>query len=179
MPDIGMAEWSPLIALFYTPHFALGLGLEVIVFTCVVGMCEVTSAGEGIRWAVFGAIAAILAGGANVILPLFNIKAFPFATLGVSMLTIFVGAAILRYNLFLFKPMVEHVLEKKSTSPKIYELESSKSYVIQEVKEVQGYKIFKDQTTHSISGLCVTKYPPYKISARQINHIVFDFISNL
>lgn len=61
MPDIGMAEWSPLIALFYTPHFALGLGLEVIVFTCVVGMCEVTSAGEGIRWAVFGAIAAILA----------------------------------------------------------------------------------------------------------------------
>jgi hypothetical protein len=61
MPDIGMAEWSPLIALFYSPHFALGLGLEVIVFTCVLGMCEVTSAREGMRWAVFGAIAALLA----------------------------------------------------------------------------------------------------------------------
>jgi hypothetical protein len=56
-----MAEWSPILALFNTPHFALGIGLEAIAFACVARMTSVTTAKEGVGWALLGAITAVLA----------------------------------------------------------------------------------------------------------------------
>jgi hypothetical protein len=60
-PDISMAEWYPILAMFNTPHFALGIGLEVLTFACVVKMTSVTTAKEGVGWAFFGATMAVLA----------------------------------------------------------------------------------------------------------------------
>ncbi len=61
LPDIGMAEWVPLLAFINTPHFALGLGLEALVFSCFIRAERAESTKLRIRWAVLGAIAAVLA----------------------------------------------------------------------------------------------------------------------
>lgn len=61
MPDLGMAEWSPILALFNTPHFALGLGLEAVVFACVLRMDRATTDRERARWALLGALASVAA----------------------------------------------------------------------------------------------------------------------
>ncbi len=61
MPDLGMAEWSPLLALFNTPHFALGLGLEAAVFACLMRVDRAATNREGLFWAIFSALAATAA----------------------------------------------------------------------------------------------------------------------
>ena len=55
-PDLFLPEMSTFMALFHTPHFALGLGLEVLFFGCVIKMV-----GEQKRWqwAIVGAIVGI------------------------------------------------------------------------------------------------------------------------
>ncbi len=58
-PDLGSAEWSPLLALFNTPHFALGLGLETAVFGSLVQMTKPEQP-HPTRWAFVAAIAALL-----------------------------------------------------------------------------------------------------------------------
>jgi len=69
----------------------------------------------------------------------------------------------LEYNLFRFKPMIEPTVEEKKTDKKRYKLQLGKGYISKKDQGEQGYKIFTDQTTHGISGLCVTKYPPQRI----------------
>lgn len=108
-------------------------------------------------------ILIILTFGTNVIPSLFGIEMFPMGSISLSIFAIFVGAAILRYNLFLFKPMIEPSTEKKKTGPKKYRLNSSVGYMVREEHGEQGFEIFKDQITHDVSGLCITKYPPQSI----------------
>ncbi len=64
LPDLGGPEWSIFMALFHTPHFALGVGLEVLLFICVLKMSAL--AGDGrwphIRWAIAGSIVGMALG---------------------------------------------------------------------------------------------------------------------
>jgi hypothetical protein len=58
-PDLGMPEWTTFMTLFSTPHFALGLGFEVLFFVCVARM---TSGENDTRWVLWGALAALALG---------------------------------------------------------------------------------------------------------------------
>ncbi|MCP4424283.1 MAG: hypothetical protein GY803_07330, partial [Chloroflexi bacterium] len=58
-PDLRGPEWTTFMALFHTPHFALGLGLEILLFASVIRMIERP---DGIRWALLGMAAAIASG---------------------------------------------------------------------------------------------------------------------
>ena len=117
-----------------------------------------------VKHVFYGAfIIIILTFGSNILPPAFNIDMFPLGSLSLSIFAIFVGAAILKYNLFLFKSMIEPVLEEKKAGPRKYKLESNKNYIVQEESGERGYEIFTDQITHGISGLCITKYPPQSI----------------
>lgn len=108
-------------------------------------------------------IVIILTFGTNIFPPIFNIEIFPLGSISLSIFAVFVGAAILKYNLFLFKPMIEPSTEKKKAGPRKYRLKSNMGYIVQEEHGEQGFEIFKDQITHGVSGLCITKYPPQSI----------------
>ncbi len=64
LPDLGGPEWSTFMTMFHTPHFALGIGLEVLLFICVLKMT--TSEGDGQqpdgRWAVTGSVVGVASG---------------------------------------------------------------------------------------------------------------------
>ena len=108
-------------------------------------------------------IVIIFTFGTNTFPSLFGIMIFPMGSISLSIFAIFVGAAILKYNLFRFKSMVRPIIEEKKAGPKKYKLETNKSYIVQEKRGEQGYEIFTDQITHDIGGLCITKYPPQEI----------------
>lgn len=57
LPDLFAPEMSTLMALFHTPHFALGLGLEVLFFCCVIKMLREP---KRWRWAVLGTIVGVV-----------------------------------------------------------------------------------------------------------------------
>lgn len=57
--DLGGPEWSIFMILFHSPHFALGLALEILLFSCVINM---TQQKKGARWALLGAFAAVASG---------------------------------------------------------------------------------------------------------------------
>jgi hypothetical protein len=54
-PDLLVPEWSFFASLFTSPHFALGLGLEVLFFISVI---EVTRPKSVRRWVLGGTLAA-------------------------------------------------------------------------------------------------------------------------
>lgn len=56
VPDLRVPEWTLFMALFHTPHFALGVGLEALLFGCLI---EMTREANGARWALRGAVAAL------------------------------------------------------------------------------------------------------------------------
>jgi len=57
--DLSGPEWSVLMAMLHTPHFALGVGLEILLFICIIRMT--TPAPDG-RWAVVASIVGIASG---------------------------------------------------------------------------------------------------------------------
>ena len=59
LPDLGRAEWGLLQPLLDAPHFALGMGLEVLLFVCVGQMVRTR---PGWPWAVGGAFVALMLG---------------------------------------------------------------------------------------------------------------------
>lgn len=58
-PDLRGPEWSTFMAFFHTPHFALGLGLEILLFACVIRLVEKP---DGLRWALVGMVTAVASG---------------------------------------------------------------------------------------------------------------------
>jgi hypothetical protein len=59
-PDLGGPEWSTLMALFHTPHFALGLALELLLFGTVIRLGRHANAWGWLVVAVLLAIASAL-----------------------------------------------------------------------------------------------------------------------
>ncbi len=57
--DLGGPEWSAFMALFHTPHFALGLALEMGLMTAVIRMT--VGQGNG-RWAILAALIGVAGG---------------------------------------------------------------------------------------------------------------------
>ena len=55
--------------------------------------------------------------------PIFNIELFPMGSISLAIFAIFIGAAILKYNVFRFKTMIEPGIEKKKAGEKRYKLE--------------------------------------------------------
>ncbi len=56
-PDLASAEGSTLIALFNTPHFALGIGLQALFFSFLTR--SLADDGHSGRWAILAAITAV------------------------------------------------------------------------------------------------------------------------
>ncbi len=48
-PDLFGPEWTPFMALLHTPHFALGLGLELLLFSCVIRLIKTDQVQGGHR----------------------------------------------------------------------------------------------------------------------------------
>lgn len=55
-PDISMPEFTTFLISINPPHYMLGLGLEVLLFSCVLKM---TRGSNGLKWAFAGAMAAL------------------------------------------------------------------------------------------------------------------------
>ncbi len=60
--DINLPEWSVFMALFHTPHFALGLGLEVLLFGSVLKMFASEPLKEKLLWMVLAAAVGLASG---------------------------------------------------------------------------------------------------------------------
>lgn len=58
-PDLTMPEWTGFMALFHTPHFALGLALQAVALGCLLRLLR---SARPWRWAALGALAALLDG---------------------------------------------------------------------------------------------------------------------
>jgi hypothetical protein len=56
-PDLASAEGSTVVALFNTPHFALGIALQALFFSFFVQMLQ--NNGHQMRWAALAAITAV------------------------------------------------------------------------------------------------------------------------
>ena len=56
--DLFGPEWTVLMSLLHTPHFALGLGLEILLFVCVLQWVQ----NGRIRWVILGALTGIASG---------------------------------------------------------------------------------------------------------------------
>jgi len=59
IPDLSVPEWGGFMALFHTPHFALGLGLEAMLFGALLQMTQPSS-----RWrsTILASTLALIAG---------------------------------------------------------------------------------------------------------------------
>ena len=110
-----------------------------------------------------GIIVILFSISTNAFPPFLGLKLYPLSTLSFILFTLFVGAAILKYNLLTFKPMVEPLMETKAFNKKKYNLKKGWNYIIKERKIEKSYKIFQDQLIHDIQGLCITKLPPEQI----------------
>lgn len=167
--DVQLSKWGYRVAL--GPKFYL-IGIWILI-TAILGTLnflysyihsKTTIERKQIKHIFYGAfIVIILTFGTNIFPPIFGIEIFPLGSISLSIFAVFVGAAILKYNLFLFKPMIELYTEKKKAGPRKYRLKSNMGYIVQEEHGEQGFEIFKDQITHGVSGLCITKYPPQSI----------------
>jgi hypothetical protein len=59
-PDLFMPEWTPFMALFHTPHFALGVGLELLLFVCLLRAIQ--DGPNQWQWPLLGAFLALCLG---------------------------------------------------------------------------------------------------------------------
>lgn len=58
-PDLMGPEWSVFMGIFHTPHYALGLGLEIALFACVVHVIRNPS---DWKWSIGGAVISLFSG---------------------------------------------------------------------------------------------------------------------
>jgi len=167
--DVQLSEWGYRVFLsskfYFIGVWCLTTGIYM-VFNFFYNYIQSKTMVERkqVRYIFYGGfVIVILSFGTNVIPPMFGVIVFPLSSLSLSIFALFAGSAILKYNLFRFKPMIEPAVEEKKTDKKRYKLQLGKGYISKKDQGEQGYKIFTDQTTHGISGLCVTKYPPQRI----------------
>lgn len=167
--DIQMSQWGYRVALtskfFFIGIWFLATSIFAI-FNFFSGYIQSKTTIERIQIKhIFygGSLGVIISIVTNIVAPISGVEVFPIGSIALSLFAIFIGATILKYNLFRFKPMVKPAVEKKKSGKKIYKLEPSKSYFVREERDDHGYEIFTDQITHGLNGLCVTKYPPQKI----------------
>ncbi len=57
-PDLGLAEWSPLISMFNAPHFALGFGLQTLFFAGIFRMLSPNEP-RPFWWAICSALVGV------------------------------------------------------------------------------------------------------------------------
>lgn len=167
--DVQWSKWGYRIVLSSKFYF---IGIWLLI-TAILGTLnflysyihsKTTIERKQIKHIFYGVfILIILTFGTNVIPSLLGIEVFPLGSISLTIFAVFVGDAILKYNLFLFKPMIEPSTEKKKAGPRKYRLKSNMGYIVKEEHGEQGFEIFKDQITHGVSGLCITKYPPQSI----------------
>jgi hypothetical protein len=167
--DVQLSEWGYRVSLSSRFYF-IGLWCLItgiyMVFNFFYGSIQskTTIERKQVRYIFYGGfVVVILSFGTNVIPPMFGVVVFPLSSVSHSIFAFFAGAAVLKYNLFRFKPMVEPTTEKKKAGPRSYRLKSSMGYIVQDARGEQGFEIFRDQITHGGSGLCITKYPPQGI----------------
>lgn len=170
--DVQLSKWGYRVA-FGSRFYFVGVWLLI---TSSLGIYNFLSSyiksktiieRKQVKYIFYGAfIVIMLTFGTNIIPSIFGIGVFPLSSVSLSIFAIFIGAAILKYNLFRFKSMVEPVSEKKKVGPREYRLKSNMGYIVQEECGVRGFEIFRDQIIHGISGLCITKYPPHSIRDR-------------
>ena len=167
--DVQLSRWGYRVAVsskfYFVAIWCLGIIIFVIFnFFTSYKQSKTLIEKKQVRHVFYGAaILGILAITTNIIPPIFGIEIYPSSTIGLLILSIFIGAAILKYNLFTFKPMIELTSECKKSSPKKYRLRPGNPYLVKDIHGDKGYSIFSDQITHGINGLGVTKYSPQKI----------------
>ena len=170
--DIQLTKWGYRFAFGSNYYYIVVWSIVIAVFTILNFIFsyihpKTTLERKQIRHIFYGTVIMIIfITGTHAILPIFGIEVFPLGTVSFSIFALFIASAIQRYNIFLFRPLVEPGFEEKKEGPKIYELKPSSSYIVREQSGEQGYEIFTDQITHDVSGLCVTKFPPHKIRAK-------------
>ncbi len=167
--NVQWSEWGYRVALSSSTSFVGIWVIAILLFTAINLFKKFIKANyllqkKQIKFILYGVLITLILGtSTNIIPPLLGIEIFPMAAIGMLIFSLFVASAILKYNLFLFKPMVKPTFEERKAEPKRYEIEPSRGYIIREIREERGYEIFIDQIIHGIGGLCITKYSPKKI----------------
>ncbi|MFA5032221.1 MAG: DUF835 domain-containing protein [bacterium] len=94
----------------------------------------------------------------NVIFPLYGIL---LPELGTGITIVWAGSTF--YSIFRYKLFIIPIKEIDTDSPLIFKLEKGIAYFTKEENSDKAYKIFIDQVSHGIPGLCFSKFPPEKI----------------
>ncbi len=115
--DIKSSIWGYRLALNPSLSF-IGIWVVVISFFAFINLLIGYQISESIiekkqiKHVFYGSlIAAALLVLTNLIPPLLNMYVFPMATIGFSILAFFIGAAILKHSLFIYRPMTETVIK--------------------------------------------------------------------
>ncbi|MDD2890343.1 MAG: histidine kinase N-terminal 7TM domain-containing protein [bacterium] len=94
----------------------------------------------------------------NVIFPFYGVLLPELGT--IIALATAIGAF---YSIFRYKLFIIPVKESDATVPLMFDLEKGTAYFTKEESSDRAYKIFIDQVSHGIPGLCFSKFPPEKI----------------
>ncbi|MDD2890342.1 MAG: DUF835 domain-containing protein [bacterium] len=94
----------------------------------------------------------------NVLLPLYGVL---LPEIGTEITIIWAGSAF--YSIFRYKLFIIPIKESDVSVPLMFDLEKGTAYFTKEESSDRAYKIFIDQVSHGIPGLCFSKFPPEKI----------------
>ncbi|MDD5529838.1 MAG: DUF835 domain-containing protein [bacterium] len=110
----------------------------------------------------------------NVVFPLYGIL---LPELGTGITIVWAGSTF--YSIFRYKLFISPVKENDTSAPLMFKLEKGTIYFTKEENSNRAYKVFIDQISHGIPGLCFSKFPAekireeYKILYTPIIHITF------
>lgn len=115
------------------------------------------------RWVIIGAIIVIAVCVATDATPIYLDFLYvpPMSSWFVTIIAALAAYSILRGKLFIITPVSEKPIELEQK----YLLEKGRSYFVSGALE-KSYEIYRDQITHGIHGLCLTKLHPQKIRER-------------
>jgi hypothetical protein len=94
----------------------------------------------------------------NVVFPLYGIF---LPELGTGITIVWAGSTF--YSIFRYKLFISPVKESETVSPFMFNLDKGNFYFTKEESPDKAYKIFIDQVSHGIPGLCFSKFSAEKI----------------
>ena len=119
LKDVQLSTWGYRLSM--SPSFSfIGILVVAVLFYAIFNLIRNYRISKSliekkqIRYVFYGALLVVLlTSTTNVILPLLDISIFPLASFGLVILVLFVGAAVLKHSLFIYRPMAETIIESE------------------------------------------------------------------
>jgi len=120
--DVQFSEFGYRLDLTLSTSF-VGVWVIILLIASVVNLLRNYQNSESsiekkqIIYVFYGALAGItITIPTGILLPIIGIKIFPMSVIAIPIFCLFVGAAILKHSLFIYRPMTETIIEQEKMS---------------------------------------------------------------